>query len=173
MPAPVEPDPETLPLPLAVELVELVAHRLSHAATGIIETLEWEDCVRLLDALREATHTIGQVDALLVRQAYLHGPHGQVEVDGVGLVGINRGHDRKNWDHLSLAQAVVDAHLEARHSRGNDENPPPWDVLQWITDAAGFNYWRVTVVRDQLGLPVDEFCEKLPGKLSVQIPRKG
>jgi hypothetical protein len=167
-----QPTPEPAPatLPVAAELVALAAEKLSRAATGTIEGLDWEDCVRLLDLLRDATHAIGQVDSLLVRRAYLAGPHGTVEVDGIGVVGIHRGKDRKDWDHLSLATAVVDAHLEERAARGEHEAPPPWEVVNWITEAAGFNYWRVTIVRDKLGIPVSDFVEEKTGNLTVQLP---
>jgi hypothetical protein len=160
------PDPGP-PMPVAAELVALAADRLSTAATGVIESLDWEDCVRLLDTLRDAVRTIQQVDSLLVRQAYLKGPHGKnaAEVDGIGLVSISRSKDRKNWDERGVAQAVIDA----RMADTTGEAPDPWTVAEWLLEVYGINYVRVTPLR-ALGLEPEAFCEEITGKPTVQLP---
>jgi hypothetical protein len=161
----VVPAPPTLQV--AAELTALAAEQLSTAATGVIEGLDWEDCVRLLDLLRTAVHSIQQVDSLLVRQAYLKGPHGVnvAELDGIGRVTITRSKDRKNWDERGVAQAVIDA----RMADTTGEAPDPWTVAEWLLEVYGINYVRVTPLR-ALGLEPEAFCEEITGKPTVQLP---
>lgn len=166
--------PDTVPdqlapttFPVAVELVALAAERLSTAAAGAIEPLDWEAAIRLLDVLRDAANTIGQVDALLVRQAYLRGPHGKnaAELEGIGLVSIGRSQDRKNWDERGVARAVIDA----RMADTTGEAPDPWQVAEWLLEVYGVQYVRVTPLR-ALGLEPAAFCEEIPGKPTVSLP---
>lgn len=164
--------PEQLPettLPVAAELIALAAERLSTAAAGVIDGLDWEDCVRLLDLLRGAVETVNQVDSLLVRQAYLRGPHGRnsAELDGIGLISISRSKDRKAWDERGVARAVIDKHMEAAENLG--EAPDPWTVAEWLLEVYGVQYVRVTPLR-ALGLEPGAFCEEITGKPTVQLP---
>lgn len=169
-PAPPEPRPvdEVPTLQVAVELARLVAEKVTAAAKGAIAGLTWDEAIDLLDELRTATGKLADVDAALTAHIYHHGPHGDTEVDGIGVVKIYRSQDRKNWDHLSLAQAVLDAHMDDR----GGEYPDPAEVVRWITDAAGFSYWRLGVIRDQLGLPVDEYVDTELGGIHVTLPKR-
>lgn len=156
-------------LAAAVDLLLTAAEHVNDAALGTIDTLGWEDAATLLADLRTAvSQHIGPVDASLVRQMYLTGPHGTaLEVEGVGVVEISRSQDRKEWDHRATATAVLDAHL-SRSETG--EAPGPWEVLDWLMDAAGLNYWRVRQLR-ALGVDPGVFCSEVPGKPTVRITR--
>lgn len=159
---------EPLTLDTATAMAAAVANQLSVAAAGAIEALDIEQCIRLLDQLRRAVATIQQVDALLVRQAYLRGEHGKQVIDGIGVVEISRSRDRKHWDERGVARAVIDAKM----ADTTGESPDPWDVAEWLLEVYGINYVRVTPLR-ALGLEPKAFCEETPGKPTVQLPPRG
>jgi hypothetical protein len=164
--ASVLPDPGP-PLPIGVELVQLATQRLSEAALGTIDALDWEDAVRLLDQIRDSIETLRQIDSLLVRRIYLAGPHGRniAELDGIGPVSITRSPDRKRWDERGIARAVIDA----RMADTTGEAPDPWDVAEWLLEVVSVGYARVTPLR-AMGLDPDAFCDVEPGKPTVQLP---
>lgn len=166
---PIDDAEPILSLPTAVELVALTAERLSVAAAGTIDHLGWEDAVRYLDELRTAVETIKQVDSLLVRRAYLAGPHGvnSAVLDGIGPVTITRSKNRKRWDERGVARAVIDA----RMADTTGESPDPWDVAEWLLEVIAVGYCRVTPLRG-LGLEPAAFCDEEPGSISVQLPKR-
>ena len=122
--------------------------------------------MQILRVLQEVTHHVGTTVNALDNHAYLHGEHGDVEVEGVGRVHIGRTRDRKQWDGSGLAQAVIDAHME---EAGMEEAPPPWEVAGWLLEAMAVGYGRVTILR-RLGIPPDEFCDSKPGRPKVGLP---
>lgn len=161
-------DLNKLTLTQAVDLFAAAAERLSEAATtsGLMGT-DWQTALHLLDRLRAAGRTAGQVDATLVRHIYLTGEHGQIEVDGIGVVHIGRGRERKHWDERGVARAVIDAKM----ADSTGEPPDPWQVAEWLLEVYGVSYCRVTPLR-ALGLEPKAFCDDEPGNLQVSLPRR-
>lgn len=169
VPAPAAtPELDALTLTQAVDLFAAAADRLSETVVKALMGTSWQDTIRLLDRLRDAGHTAGQVDAALVRHAYLTGEHGAHEIEGVGMVGIARTRDRKSWDERGVARAVIDAKM----ADSDGTAPDPWDVAEWLLEVYGINYVRVTPLR-ALGLEPKAFCTEEPGKPAVQLPPRG
>jgi hypothetical protein len=128
----------------------------------------------LLDMARAARVHVSAVEQALtehIAATWRREQHvAPVEVPGLGLVGVKCGAERKQWDHEALTSAVVDANLA--HADG--EVPDPFTVARWVTAAASPSYWRVGVLA-ALGVDVDDYCTRLPGRASVVIttPQKG
>jgi hypothetical protein len=137
-----------MPLSTAVEFLSRSSSRLTAAAISLDATPE--DTLRLLHMLRSALSQIRDVEATLVQHVYLHGEHGDVQIEGLPVAKVTRARDRKAWEHRPLAQAVLDAHLTER----GFEQPDPWEAIAWVLDAAGVAYWN---------------CETTPGKPQVQF----
>jgi len=159
---------DRMSLQTAVSVLTAAADQLSVAAARDgIDALDWEAATRALADLRDGIETARQVDSLLVRHIYLHGPHGKnaAELDGIGPVSIGRSQERKNWDERGVARAVIDA----RMADTAGEAPDPWDVAEWLLEVYGVSYCRVTPLR-ALGLEPKAFCEEIPGKPTVQLP---
>lgn len=146
----------------AVEVFVLAAEQLSIAAR---EPGTAEDALRLLHRLRVGITAAQEVDASLVTHVYLHGEHGDVRLDGIPAAKVQRARDRKAWEHRGLAQAVMDAQMD---KRAGEPPSDPWEPIEWLLDAAGLSYWRVTQLR-ALGIDPEAFCTSEPGKVSVQF----
>lgn len=162
-------DPEELAA--AVHVLTGAAARLNRAAMGS-EVLPWTDLAMLLDAVRAARQEIAAVESNLeVRTAKAMAAEDlkSTELDGVGFVEWRRGSRGKSWEHEQLASAVIDRHMD---DRADGELPTPWEVRDWILEAAAPGYWRVTVLR-ALGIDAGDYSETTPGKLSVQITHPG
>lgn len=166
-PAPSTPAPSE-GLQGAVETLRDAADALNTAALGTVETTDWQDAIRYLADLRDATDHIGAVTAGLTRHVYLTGEHGDVDVDGVGRVKIARARDRKEWDSRGAVFAYIDARMVAREG----ELPDPTDVAEWVMDvlpATASTSCKVTPLR-AVGLDPKAFCEDKPGKIGVTLP---
>ena len=143
---------------------------------GGIGGLPWEDAIQALSDLRVAQVTIARIDAALVRHLYLVAPHGDVEVEGVGMVGIRRSTDRKEWDHDEWKHDVRSHLLEQRGlpsflaDPGTGEVVDVLDLLQAAQDVHGAQAPKVTKIR-ALGLEPQAYCSETPGKPSVTITR--
>ena len=148
----------------------------SSATGGGIDALSWEEATRVLADLREAMTTLSQIDAALVRHLYLTGPHGDIEVEGVGVVKVYRTNDRKDWDHDEWKQDVRAAILEERAIAGSvvdtasGEVIDLYDLLEQVQNVHGAQAPKVTALR-ALGLNPEAYCDERPGKPSVQITR--
>lgn len=130
------------------------------------DELDWEEAARALAVVREGIRAAQNVDANLVRHIYLTGEHGDRELDGLGVVKVLRGRDRKSWDGRAVAQAVVDTQMQ---KRGYEIPDDPWDVVEWLLDVFPTDRPRVTTLRS-LGIDPDAYCMSSPGKPSVQFP---
>lgn len=147
---------------------------VTEAATTLnVEALDlngmtWEETAEVLKALVEARKVLQSVESGMERwiaQVWRNeNLYGDIAVEGIGVVSVHRGKSRKAWDHEGIAGHVIDAHLTG----GSGEMPTPWEVKNWLLDAAGIAYWRVTSLKE-LGIDVDEFCDTLPGTLSVTV----
>lgn len=150
-----------------LNLLDAASEGLNDTVTlGGMAKLDPEDTIRLLDRLRTITHRLGQVDANLVRHTYVTGEHGDLEVEGVGRVKVQRSRDRRAWDERGVAQAVIDKRMEAR---GGEMPNEPWEVAEWLLETFGISYCRVTPLR-AMGLDPEMFCESTPGKPTVTLP---
>lgn len=130
--------------------------------------LDWETVARALHHLVLARKTLQVVeDTLTMHLATVGrgaGVWDGVEVDGIGVVQVRRGRERKAWEHDRLVPAVIDAHM--RESGG--EFPDPFTLAEWLLETAHIDYWKTRALK-KLDIPVDEFCESTPGRLSAQI----
>lgn len=154
--------------PLPTGAVRLRVANLNAAAALVAEadlSLDPEDSLRILHALRKATAILADVDAALVQRIYLAGEHGDVRVEGLPAARVQRGRERKSWDTRG---AVLD-YLGARLADVVDIEPGhATRVANMILDVAGVSYCKVTALRD-VGLSIDDYCESQPGKISVQF----
>lgn len=162
---------------LSDALADLVtaAQAVNEAALGTLAELPWEIAARMLALLRAiTTDHLGPVEASLVRHLYMTGPHGDTELMGVGVVGIRRSVDRKDWSHWSWQHDVRGAIVETRLA-GNTElydlDGNAYNVLE-LLDAVqsvhGAQAPKVTALR-ALKLDPGAYCEQRPGKPTVTI----
>lgn len=133
-----------------------------------VKTLDWETAVRALHNLEMARKTLQVVEAALTSHIATVGREAGVwkgvAVEGVGVIRVGRGKDRKTWEHDALVKRVIDTHM----SELGGEVPDPYTVAGWLTEAAHVDYWRGGKLA-ALDIPVDEFCETTRGRLSAQI----
>lgn len=164
-----------------VEEAEDAAKALSEALLGSLggeESITWLEALTILDALRKTVTSLLQSDAGLVRYLYLTAPHGDTEVEGIGVVGIRRSNDRNAWDHDGWKHDVRAALLE-EYGYGDGlvdvqsgEMVDVLDLLTALQDVHGASAPKVTKLR-ALGLDPAAYCEEVPGKPSVTITRPG
>lgn len=139
-------------------------HKLA-TDTNDLESL----CLTLAD-FRELRRTIAVMEDdlsdLIAQQVHVHR-----EVDGIGIVEVKKGANRKAWDHDRLTELVTARALDERKL---DENTGEYEreseaVARALRDCAGFSYWKVTGLRKR-GIDPDEYCETSPGRVSVILP---
>ena len=151
----------------AVGQVEVAAEELNTEATLIPWQL-WEDAAALLHRLREARKLLQKVENGLethvAKARIAEGIKDPVEVPGVGVVTHRRTATRKDWDHDGLAKQVI--HLWADEHGG--EIPDGFETRDLLMKHAAISYWRVTGLKEN-GVEVDDFCTKIPGRLTVDI----
>lgn len=171
-PPPREPVFFTLPEPGSLEEATTVllttAEALNATGTAAIDATDWQDAVRILHRLREATDHIGAVTALLTRHIYLTGEHGDQDIEGVGRVKIIRGRDRTQWEPREAVFAYIDARMIATEG----EVPDPMVVADWVMDvlpATSSTSCKVTALKN-MGLDPKAFCEDSPGSIRVDLP---
>lgn len=128
----------------------------------------WEQAVEILHHLRLTRQTLATAESIvetlaarMMRDAGIRDPK---EVDGIGVVQVRRGSNRKAWQHDDLAKQVIDTHL----TDTDGEIPTPWEVRDWLLEALAPSYWRAGVLKS-LGIQPDEYCETTPGRHTVQI----
>lgn len=103
----------------------------------------------------------------------------EIDVEGVGHVTVKHGADRKAWDKRELLRAVLDSRRppsEDGEAHGSDDGQAfigdelisTSPDLSRVLDCFNLPAPRVTALKDR-GIPVDEFCETTPGKVSVII----
>ena len=147
----------------AIQVVRLALNRVNELLLHI-ETVEFEDAAGMLIQIRKALETVRVIDAGLVRHiGSLR--YGLAEVPGVGAFKIARGTDRKHWDSRGVIGAIIDHKMD---ERGGEAVEQPWDVAEWILEAAGVSYWRTTSLR-AMHIDPDNYCTATRGQLSVQI----
>lgn len=127
--------------------------------------------VQFLAAMTDARTDLARVEATIeahIVSLWREQGRGRtmLEVEGAGVVEVKRTVDRKRWDHAALAAAVIDAHLDG----GTGEQPTPWEVRDWLMEAAAPSYWRVGALR-AVGLRPGDYCSELPGRDTVRLTR--
>lgn len=146
----------------AVTLFAEAAAAVNIAAKGM-DSLDWQVAANVLAILRKiTTEHIGPLDASLVRHLYLTAPHGETELDGLGVMAVRRSRETKQWLKEEALGAVLDKHMEER----GGEIPEPWQVLRWLLDAAAVDYLRVTHLRG-LQINPENYRVTAPGKPKV------
>lgn len=138
------------------------------------DRLEDADLGTLVLALREL-RTIARAirmfdDDLTERIADgVEGPY--ADLDGIGIVQVKKGSQRKSWKHDELFTLVARKAVEdpgADHETGEVFGPAE-AVTRAFKDCAGIAYWKVTGLKAR-GIDPDEYAETLPGKRSVILP---
>lgn len=124
---------------------------------------DWQHAVLMLHSLRLARQTLQVCEAAIEKAITSSAPREPQEIPGVGTMQVRKGSTRKAWDHDGLAKAVISTRLAA-----TGEVPDPFEVRDWITEAASFSYWRVGILRE-LGIDASDYCESTPGRATVQI----
>jgi hypothetical protein len=167
-----EPDHFTRgPLPIAVDNIEHGVHFLDSSLTlPHLTDLNWREAALYLRRLREARQRLHALESAL--ETHIEGgfrreglrPRYGVAVEGVGMVEVDRPWSRKAWNHQAVAKDLIDTHMADR----GGEQPDPYEVRDWIMEAAGVAYWRVTPIRDA-GLDPDDYCVKERGVPTVKI----
>lgn len=151
-----------------VELLSEDAGRLDALLTAeqlaAGEPLYW---ITVLRDLRDVLRELQTLDAVLCRHIYLHGEHGDIEVDGVGRVKVYRSRASERWEGREAAFAAVDAKL----TETGGELPDPMTVVEWVLDVVGIGYCRKNTLR-ALGLDPALFYESVPGKPKVDLPKR-
>lgn len=148
----------------------------SSAEGGGIPTLTWEQAIHALSALRQSVETIRQIDAALTRHLYMCAPHGDIEVEGIGMVGIRRANDRKEWSHEDWKKDVRGAALEKTGATdevftADGESFNLAELLILVQDVHGATAPKVTALK-KLGLDPQAYCEERPGQPQVVFPRR-
>lgn len=145
------------------------------STAGGINALSWEDALRALDGLRIAVETLAQIDAALVRHTYLVAPHGDIEVDGIGVVSVRRSNDRKEWQHDDWKHDVRGAILDDLNCGDavftlDGEAVDLMELITKVQSVHGAQAPKVTALR-ALGLDPQAYCHEVPGKPTVTITR--
>ena len=124
------------------------------------------DLARLRDIKRQLVDWEGELTDWLADALGFN----RIEVDGVGVVEIKRGANRKEWDNDALWRLVV---ARARDERRVD--PETGEALESEGEAVGrvLNEcmrpaWRLTPLRER-NIDPDEYSTSTPGRTSVVI----
>lgn len=151
----------------AVGQVEVTAGELNTEAT-LIPWLSWDDAAVLLHRLREARKLLQKVENGLeihvAKARIAEGIKDPVEIPGVGVVTHRRTANRKDWDHDGLAKEVIGRWIEDH----GGEIPDGFETRDLLMKHAAISYWRVAGLKE-IGVEVDDFCTKIPGRLTVDI----
>lgn len=135
--------------------------------TADLDAMSCDEAVRLLHEVqmtRKSLQASEEFIAARIHDSWKGDTRTPLHVEGVGMVRVFRGKDRKAWQHEALLRDVVDAHLAAT----GGEIPDPFTVAGWVREAAGFSYWKATVLKG-LGLDPDEYAETSQGRRTVAI----
>ena len=141
--------------------------RKALAEAGDIDSLAhgWNQIRPLLADLRALTEAI-EADLARLMPDKLH------EVPGVGVLERRKGTDRKAWDWPELLPLLIHLYVDPD---GTGEMPDAGEVMErmksLIVDVIGVvpsKGPKVTPLK-ALGVPVDEYCESKPGRVSVQL----
>ncbi len=94
----------------------------------------------------------------------------ELEVDGIGVVKRRSGSKRTQWKHDDLWRAMGRL---AQESRSVDPDTGEVESVadayaRLVVAACAPNYWRVGALT-AAGLDVDEYCEKVVGRPTIQV----
>lgn len=80
------------------------------------------------------------------------------------------GKTRKTWNHEGLKPVVIEKIL-AKHidPETGTINAPPSVIMGEVFDCVSFSSWKVTVIRDLLGVDPEDFCITEPGHMNVIV----
>lgn len=138
--------------------------RLHVEAEWVINDDSVTDMVRTLHELRETMRALKEFDGALTDAIAAEMRYGvPIDIDGVGRAEVRRGKQRTRWDKESLRRAVLDSRLANEDGEIVDESP-----LDKVEHVWNLGQPRVTALRDR-GIDPDEFCEAVPGKVTVTI----
>lgn len=123
-----------------------------------------EDVARTLADVRRAVAALKEFDGFLTDRLAEALDYGHpLDVDGVGRVEVKRGRKRSRWQGDDLLRAVLDSRRADEDGEPIDESPLEKVLHVWNLGAP-----RVTALKERR-LQADEFCESVPGTVSVVI----
>jgi hypothetical protein len=145
---------------LCIRGIALALDELDQEAQIAVDDGDAEELARSFVALHDAKRRLDLIHRTLEEALAEALPFGVTEIPGLPPVEKKQGRERTKWDPDAVIAAL------ARRARG--------DLLTLLDDIKACApitpsmKWRVRELRGR-GIDPDEFCESLPGRLSVQI----
>ena len=135
----------------------------------LADARDWQSLAHGLKVLREFKANFDILLRAVEDDVAAHMPEKKIPLEGVGLLE-RRGANQRRWDSEGLLQYMVRDVLDPDHT-GEVNYDRMWDLIEALKAAIPFTAslgWRVTALKE-LGMPVDNFCETIPGRLTVTI----
>lgn len=163
------------------EEVQLVMNQLSESVVASVKSIEngasefdpdeaFNALVNIAELKRQTREVEDAINELLVAWMRMNGE--KIRDYGTHVAERKISSSRKNWEHKTLIEAVVNMSLEQDASSVVDPNtgevidlisiakPLIDEVVKNISEAAAIRDWRVTALRAMIpGLNPDDFCE--------------
>ena len=152
---------------------------LSYASDDPIDHLDLDRAINDLAELRTVRKALADWEVVL--ETYIADSLGRnvTTVEGVGTVQVRYGTDRKAWEKHDLLRAVLDSHRppspdgevhpsDDGHAEVAGEALSCSPDLARVLDCFNLPAPRVTALKER-GIPVDEYCQSQPGRISVVI----
>lgn len=163
----------------AAGTVELTEDSLELSYSSSVATFDVDRAILDLAQLRRVREALGIWEGELTEWLADALGRNALDVEGVGHVEIKRGTARTQWDKVSLLRMVLDSHrpptpdgevdgTDTGVAFIGDEMVTCSPDLSRVLDVFNLPAPRVTALKER-GIPVDELCEAIPGKLSVVI----
>lgn len=130
---------------------------------------DWENLAHGLRSLRDFKANLDTLIRSVEDDVAANMPQKKIALEGVGLLERRAANQRK-WDSEGLLQYMVRDVLDPDRT-GEVNYDRMWDLIEALKKVIPFTAslgWRVTALKE-LGMPVDNFCETVPGRLTVTI----
>lgn len=132
----------------------------------------WEELAYGLVALKKITDDLRILNRAVEDDLARLMPTKRVELEGLGVLERRKGSTRRNWQSEELLERVLRLGIDPE---GTGELPGPAELVSRLRSAllaavpfTGSLGWRVNALKE-LGLDPSEWCEEIPGRVSVQI----
>ena len=135
----------------------------------LAEQRDWQSLAHGLRTLRDFKANLDTLIRAIEDDVAAHMPEKKIALEGVGLLERRAVMQRK-WDSEGLLQYMVRDVLDPDRT-GEVNYDRMWDLIEALKKAIPFTAslgWRVTALKE-LNMPVDNFCEAVPARLTVTI----